>query len=74
MTQQSVYKEDEILLDGTRYKLRSRLSRQLVSVYPGKVVIGDTSRGQQGPVLPSWPTPTCGGGIGIERMKGRPRR
>ena len=44
MTILSVQSEDEILLDGTRYRLRSRLTRQLVSVYPGKVVIGDTSR------------------------------
>ena len=69
MTILSVQSEDEILLDGTRYRLRSRLTRQLVSVYPGKVVIGDTSRDSR-PRTSILAYSDLRGGIGIERMKG----
>ena len=69
MTIHSVQDEHEILLDGTRYRLRSRLTRQLVSVYPGKVVIGDTSRDSR-PRTSILAYSDLRGGIGIERMKG----
>ena len=45
------------------------MSRQLVSVYPGKVVIGDTSRDSR-PRTSILAYSDLRGGIGIERMKG----
>ena len=64
------YDYNEIVLNGVAYKIIGNVSRYLTSLYPGKVVIGDTSQDS----LPHTSRITLSdfsGGIGINRLIGQ---
>jgi hypothetical protein len=64
-----VIEKNEISLNGKRYKTKQPVQSTLASIYPAKVVIGDTTRdSQQRASVVSWSD--WRGGIGIERMFG----
>ena len=64
-----VVSKNEIFINGTYYPVSRPVQSQLASIYPSKIVIGDTTRDSQ---LRSsvWATSDHRGGIGIERMQG----
>ena len=64
-----VIDKNEIYLNGTYYPLNRPVQSVLASIYPAKVVIGDTTRDSQirSSVI-SWSD--WRGGIGVERMQG----
>ncbi len=64
-----VVSKNEIFINGTYYPISRPVQSQLASIYPSKIVIGDTTRDSQ---LRSsvWATSDHRGGIGIERMQG----
>ena len=60
---------NEIYLKGTYYPLERPVQSVLASIYPGKVVIGDTTKDSQlRTSIVAWSD--WRGGIGIERMQG----
>mgnify|MGYP003154017350 CR=1 FL=1 len=64
-----VIDENEISLNGVYYPLARPVQSVLASIYPGKVIIGDTSKDSQlHSSIVSWSD--WRGGIGIERMTG----
>ena len=64
-----VIDDNEISLNGVYYPLARPVQSVLASIYPGKVVIGDTSKDSQlHSSVVSWSD--WRGGIGIERMTG----
>lgn len=64
-----VVSKNEIYLNGTYYPVSRPVQSQLASIYPAKVVIGDTTRDSQ--IRTSvWATSDHRGGLGIERMQG----
>ena len=64
-----VIDDNEIVLDGVYYPLTRPIQSVLASIYPSKVVIGDTTRDSQlYSSIVSWSD--WRGGIGIERMSG----
>ena len=64
-----VIDDNEIVLDGVYYPLTRPIQSVLASIYPSKVVIGDTTRDSQlYSSIVSWSD--WRGGIGIERMAG----
>ena len=64
-----VVEENEIYLGGTYYPLTRPVQSQLASIYPSKVVIGDTTRDSNlRSSIISWSD--WRGGIGVERMQG----
>ena len=64
-----VIEDNEIALNGTYFPLSRPIQSVLASIYPGKVVIGDTTRDSQlYSSIVSWSD--WRGGIGIERMTG----
>ena len=67
----SVTERNEILLNGVYYPLAAPVQSALASIYPGKVVIGDTTRDSnlRSSVI-AWSD--WRGGIGVERMQGTP--
>ena len=64
-----VSSKSEIYLDGTYYPLTRPVQSVLASIYPAKVVIGDTTRDSQvrSSVL-AWSD--WRGGVGVNRMEG----
>ena len=65
----TVIDNNEIALNGTHFPLSRPIQSVLASIYPGKVVIGDTTRDSQlYSSIVSWSD--WRGGIGIERMTG----
>jgi len=64
-----VSSSNEIYLGGTYYRLTRQVQSQLASIYPAKVVIGDTTKDSQirSSVI-SWSD--WRGGLGVERMQG----
>jgi len=65
----SVVEENEIYLNGTYYPLTRPVRSQLASLYPAKVVIGDTTKDSQlRSSIIAWSD--WRGGIGINRMEG----
>ena len=69
MTTPRVVEENEVSLNGVFYPIKGPVQSTLASIYPSKVVIGDTTRDSQlrASVL-SWSD--WRGGIGVERMAG----
>ncbi len=64
-----VIQKNEIYLDGTYYPLNRPVQSTLASIYPAKVVIGDTTKDSQlRSSVVSWSD--WRGGIGVERMQG----
>ena len=63
-----VTQNNEIMLNGVRYPLRRRVSRQLVNQFPGKIVIGDTTRDSR-PRTSILAFSTFRGGIGQEHIR-----
>jgi hypothetical protein len=65
----SVVEENEIYLNGTYYPLTRPVRSQLASLYPAKVIIGDTTKDSQlRSSIIAWTD--WRGGIGINRMEG----
>ena len=64
-----VVKKNEVYLNGNYYPITRPVQQVLASIYPAKVVIGDTTRDSQirASVI-SWSD--FRGGIGVERMEG----
>ena len=64
-----VVEENEVFLNGTYYPVTRPVQSTLASIYPAKIVIGDTTRDSQtrSSVI-SWSD--WRGGIGVERMQG----
>ena len=64
-----VVKKNEVFLDGKYYPITRPVQQVLASIYPAKVVIGDTTQDSQirASVI-SWSD--FRGGIGVERMEG----
>ena len=64
-----VIKKNEVYLNGNYYPITRPVQQVLASIYPAKVVIGDTTRDSQirASVI-SWSD--FRGGIGVERMEG----
>ena len=64
-----VIDENEVFLNGTYYPVTRPVQSTLASIYPAKIVIGDTTRDSQtrSSVI-SWSD--WRGGIGVERMQG----
>ena len=61
--------QNEIYLDGTYYPIERPVQNVLASIYPSKVVIGDTSKdSQMRSSIIAWSD--WRGGIGIDRMEG----
>ena len=69
MTATDVFKPQEVVINGVRYPVVGNVYRQLISHYPGKLVIGDTSQ-QSRPYTSLWSMTDWTGGIGIERLIG----
>ena len=65
----SVLNPSEVVINGIRFKTAGRIARQLSSVFPGKVVLGDFSEDSH-PTRSSYSLSDWTGGIGIERMEG----
>ena len=64
-----VVEENEIYLGGTYYPLTRPVQSQLASIYPSKVVIGDTTKDSNiRTSIIAWSD--WRGGIGVERMQG----
>jgi len=64
-----VIQKNEIYLNGTYYPLNRPVQSTLASIYPAKVVIGDTTKDSQlRSSVVSWSD--WRGGIGVERMQG----
>ena len=64
-----VTEENEISLNGVYYPLVSPVQSALASIYPGKVVIGDTTKDSQTRTsIIAWSD--FRGGIGVNRMEG----
>jgi hypothetical protein len=64
-----VVDKNEIFLNGVYYPLMRPIQSTLASIYPAKVVIGDTTRDSQTRAsVVSWSD--WRGGIGVERMQG----
>ena len=64
-----VVEANEIYLNGTYYPLTRPVQSVLASLYPAKVVIGDTTRDSQTRAsVISWSD--WRGGIGVERIQG----
>ena len=64
-----VLEQNEIYLGGTYYPLTRPVQSQLASIYPAKVVIGDTTRDSNiRTSVIAWSD--WRGGIGVERMQG----
>ena len=64
-----VIQKNEIYLNGTYYPLNKPVQSTLASIYPAKVVIGDTTKDSQlRSSVVSWSD--WRGGIGVERMQG----
>ena len=64
-----VVEQNEVYLNGTYYPLTRPVQSTLASLYPAKVVIGDTTRDSQTRAsVISWSD--WRGGIGVERMQG----
>lgn len=60
---------NEISLNGVYYPLEAPVQSALASIYPGKVVIGDTTRDSQARMsIIAWSN--FQGGIGVNRMEG----
>jgi hypothetical protein len=65
----AVVEENEIYLNGTYYPLTRPVRSQLASLYPAKVIIGDTTKDSQlRSSIIAWTD--WRGGIGINRMEG----
>ena len=64
-----VVKKNEVFLNGKYYPITRPVQQVLASIYPAKVVIGDTTQDSQirASVI-SWSD--FRGGIGVERMEG----
>ena len=64
-----VVEANEVYINGTYYPLSRAVQSTLASIYPAKVVIGDTTRDSQtrSSVI-SWSD--WRGGMGVERMQG----
>ena len=61
--------QNEVSLNGVRYPITAPVQSILASIYPAKVVIGDTTRdSQQRASVVAWSD--WRGGVGIERMEG----
>lgn len=69
MTLQRVETRDQVSLNETRYRISGPVRADLANVYPGKVVIGDTTRDSQ-TRLSVLARSDWRGGIGIENMEG----
>mgnify|MGYP003114299343 FL=1 len=64
-----VVKKNEVYLNGNYYPITRPVQQVLASIYPAKVVIGDTTRDSQSRAsVISWSD--FRGGIGVERMEG----
>jgi len=64
-----VVEQNEVYLNGTYYPLSRPVQSVLASLYPAKIVIGDTTRDSQTRAsVMSWSD--WRGGIGVERMQG----
>jgi len=64
-----VTEENEISLNGVYYPLIAPVQSALASIYPGKIVIGDTTKDSQSRTsIVAWSN--FQGGIGINRMEG----
>lgn len=63
-----IFEKNEISLDGVKYKIRGPIQSFLASVYPAKVVIGDTTRDSQ-PRASSLAISDVRGGIGLNRSE-----
>jgi hypothetical protein len=64
-----VIKKNEVFLNGNYYPITRPVQTVLASIYPAKVVIGDTTRDSQARAsVISWSD--FRGGIGVERMEG----
>ena len=64
-----VIKKNEVFLNGNYYPITRPVQTVLASIYPAKVVIGDTTRDSQARAsVISWAD--FRGGIGVERMEG----
>jgi len=64
-----VVKKNEVFLNGNYYPITRPVQQVLASIYPAKVVIGDTTRDSQARAsVISWSD--FRGGIGVERMEG----
>ena len=64
-----VIKKNEVFLNGNYYPITRPVQQVLASIYPAKVVIGDTTRDSQARAsVISWSD--FRGGIGVERMEG----
>ena len=64
-----VVENNEISLNGVYYPLVAPVQSSLASIYPGKIVIGDTTKDSQTRTsIIAWSN--FQGGIGVERMEG----
>ncbi len=59
--------DKEIILYGTRFPIIGEVQPQVISQFPGKVVIGDASRSDQ-QIVSEWVISDLRGGLGIENM------
>ncbi|MCL5264147.1 MAG: hypothetical protein M1343_02960 [Chloroflexi bacterium] len=59
--------DKEIILYGTRFPIIGEVQPQVISQFPGKVVIGDVSRSDQ-QLVSEWVISDQRGGLGIENM------
>ena len=64
-----VVDNNEVFLNGVYYPLKGPVRSRLGSIYPGKVVTGDTTRDSQ-PRASVLAISDLRGGIGIEKMEG----
>lgn len=64
-----VVDNNEVFLNGVYYPLKGPVRSMLASIYPGKVVTGDTTRDSQ-PRASVLAISDLRGGIGIEKMEG----
>ena len=69
MTSQAVLDRNTISLNGTLYPLKRPVQRHLASIYPGKVVVGDTGR-DSNPNASPLARSDWSGGIGLFKDEG----
>lgn len=63
----AILDKDEILLNSVYYKIRGPVRPKMVSVLPGRVVVGDPSQSDE-PVADAWIISDQRGGIGVHEM------
>ena len=69
MTNQNIEGTHEVMIDGVAYPIVGMVVRNQVSVFPGKVTIGDSTR-RSHPLRSIWAQSDWSGGIGVHHMRG----